>query len=53
MVGTGHHRGILVVRRDNNPRRDLDEKGIVRAIGKLLAAGAQIQDHFHALNHWR
>jgi hypothetical protein len=53
MVGAGHHRGILVVRRDNNPRRDLDEKGIVRAIGKLLAAGVPIADYFHILNHWR
>ena len=53
MVGTGHHRGILVVRRDNNPKRDLDEKGIVRALGKLQAAGVQIMDHFHILNHWR
>ncbi|HEX7450201.1 MAG TPA: DUF5615 family PIN-like protein [Pirellulales bacterium] len=53
MVSTGHHRGILVVRRDNNPKRDLDEKRIVRAIGKLLATGVQIADHFHILNHWR
>lgn len=52
-VGAGHHRGILVVRRDNNPKRDLDEKGIVRAIDKLLRAGVQIVDHFHVLNHWR
>lgn len=53
MVGVGHHRGILVVRRDNNPKRDLDEKGIVRAISRLLAAGVQIVDHFHILNQWR
>jgi hypothetical protein len=53
MVAGGHHRGILVVRRDNNPKRDLDEKGIVRAIDKLLAAGVPIADHFHILNHWR
>lgn len=53
MVAAGHHRGILLVRRDNNPKRDLDERGIVRAIGKLLSAGAPIEDHFHILNHWR
>jgi hypothetical protein len=39
MIVGGHHPGILVVRRDNNPKRDLDERGIVRAIGKLVAAG--------------
>ena len=53
MVGKGHHPEILVVRRDNNPKRDLDEKGIVRALGRLLAARLPIADHFHILNHWR
>ncbi len=49
----GRHPGILVVRKDNNPRRDLDEKGIVRALGKLLAAHAVLADHFYVLNQWR
>lgn len=53
MVGAGHHRGILVVRRDNNPKRDLDEKGIVRAIGNVVAARVHIADHLYILNHWR
>jgi hypothetical protein len=53
MVGRGHHPGILVVRKDNNPKRDLDEKGIVRAIHKLLAAKVDLEDHFYILNHWR
>jgi predicted nuclease of predicted toxin-antitoxin system len=35
----GHYPGIVVVRKDNNPKRDLNERGIVRAVGKLLAAG--------------
>jgi hypothetical protein len=49
----GHHPGILVVRKDNNPKRNLDEKGIVRALRKLLAAGVGLADHFYVLNHWR
>jgi hypothetical protein len=49
----GHHPGILVVRKDNNPKRDLNAKGIVRATGKLLAAGVPLADHFYVLNHWR
>ena len=40
----GRHPGILVVRKDNDPRRDLHERGIVRAIAKLLAAGVPIAD---------
>jgi hypothetical protein len=49
----GHYPGILVVRKDNNPKRDLDEKGIVRALRKLVAAGVELADHFYVLNHWR
>jgi hypothetical protein len=51
MVGRGHHPGILAVRKDNNPKRDLDEKRIVRAIAKLLVAGVELTDHFYVLNH--
>jgi hypothetical protein len=49
----GHYPGLVVVRKDNNPKRDLDARGIVRAIGKLLAAGVPLTDQFHVLNHWR
>jgi hypothetical protein len=49
----GHHPGIFIVRKDNDPRRDLDAPGIVRAIGKLLAAGVAVGDQLHILNQWR
>src|SRR5438105_7130767 len=49
-VGGGHHPGILVVRKDNDPKRDLSVPGIVRAIGKLRAAGVELKDHFYVLN---
>jgi hypothetical protein len=49
----GRHPGIFVVRKDNNPRRDLHERGIVRAIAKLIAAGVPIADQYTILNHWR
>jgi hypothetical protein len=49
----GHHPGLCVVRSDNDPRRDLSIPGIVRAIGKFLAAGVAIADQFIILNHWR
>jgi hypothetical protein len=41
------------VRKDNNPKRDLNDRGIVRAIGKLLASGLPLTDELHILNHWR
>jgi predicted nuclease of predicted toxin-antitoxin system len=49
----GHHPGIFVVRKDNNPKRDLTVRGSVRAIEKLLAAQVPIADQFIILNHWR
>jgi hypothetical protein len=53
MQGQGHHAGMLIVRRDNDPRRDLTPRGIVHAIAKLLAANVPIADQFIILNHWR
>jgi hypothetical protein len=49
----GHHPGILVVRQDNDPSRDLTPKGIANAIRKLEASGVPIKDEFIVLNHWR
>jgi hypothetical protein len=49
----GHHPGIFVVRQDNDPKRDLTAKGIVRSIRNLEAAAAPVQDEFTVLNHWR
>ncbi|HLW64015.1 MAG TPA: DUF5615 family PIN-like protein [Gemmataceae bacterium] len=53
MLVHGHHPGLPIVRKENNPKRDLDERGIIRAINKLLASGLPISDHMHILNHWR
>jgi predicted nuclease of predicted toxin-antitoxin system len=53
LAAGGHHPGVIVIRKDNNPKRDLDQKGIVRALGKLIKAGVPIADQFAILNHWR
>jgi predicted nuclease of predicted toxin-antitoxin system len=53
MQTQGHHPGVLVVRRDNNPKRDLTPSGIVRAIRNLEAANAPVADQYIILNHWR
>ncbi len=51
--GRGNHPGILIVRQDNDPSRDLTSKGIVAAIRKLEAAGVPIANEYIVLNHWR
>jgi predicted nuclease of predicted toxin-antitoxin system len=57
LAAGGHHPGILVVRKDNDPKRDMRPHDIVRAIRNLLAYllanGLSIADGFHILNHWR
>ncbi len=49
----GHHPGILVVRRDNDPKHNMTPRDILRAIGNLLGASAPIADQYIILNHWR
>lgn len=52
-AASGHHPGILVVRLDNDSRRDMTPRGIANAIRKLEQSGATLIDEFHILNHWR
>jgi hypothetical protein len=49
----GKHPGLLVVRSDNDPKRDMADRDIVRAIAKLEGAGVPVANEFHILNHWR
>jgi hypothetical protein len=49
----GHHPGILVICRDNNPKRDLTPRGVVVASRNLEASGISLRDQFVILNHWR
>lgn len=53
MEGQGHHPGILVVRKDNDPSRDLKPPGIVRAIRNLESAAIATADQHIILNQWR
>ena len=52
-ASNGRHPGILIIRKDNDPRRDMTPRGIVNAIAKLVAANAPIEKQFVILNHWR
>jgi predicted nuclease of predicted toxin-antitoxin system len=49
----GHHAGIVVVRADNDPTRDMKDRDIVRALAKLEAAQVPIENEFYIRNHWR
>ena len=53
MHAQGHHPGVLVVRRDNDPKRDMTQRGIVNAIRNLIAAAVSLSDSFFILNHWQ
>jgi len=49
----GNHPGILVVRFDDDPTRNMSHRAICTAIGNLESAGVPIENQVHALNHWR
>lgn len=53
LAAKGSHPGLLVIRSDNDPTRDLTPRGIVAAIGKLQSSGAPIISQCFVLNHWR
>jgi hypothetical protein len=53
LAAQGHHHGILIVRKDNNPRRDMTPRGVVNAVAKLLSAGLPIENELNVLNQWR
>lgn len=53
VLAGGHHPGILVVRRDNDPTRDMSPSAIVRAIQNMIGSGVDIPNSLHILNHWR
>jgi predicted nuclease of predicted toxin-antitoxin system len=48
----GSHAGILVLRMDNDPARDMKDR-IVRAPANLEAAQIPVANDFHILDHWR
>jgi predicted nuclease of predicted toxin-antitoxin system len=49
----GNHHGILVVRYDNDSKRDMKPKHIVAAIGKFVRSGATVVNQVIVLNQWR
>lgn len=49
----GHHSGILIVRFDNDPTRDMTPRHIVRALANLERAALALADQLVVVNHWR
>ncbi len=53
LTARGSHHGILVVRYDNDKRRDLTPRGIIAAITNLVRANVPIENELIIVNHWR
>src|SRR5690348_7383293 len=49
----GRHPGIVLVRYDNDARRDMTPRGIVTALAKLQAAQPDLSNTLIVLNQWR
>lgn len=52
-AAAGTHPGIITICSDNDPTRDMTDRGIVNAIAKLERSGAPMPNQLHVLNHWR
>jgi hypothetical protein len=49
----GRHTGIIIIRADNDPSRDMKDADIVRALQNLEKVGVPVANEFHILNQWR
>jgi hypothetical protein len=49
----GHHPGILLIREENERKRDIKPHQIVRAIVKLGSTAQSLMDPCVIVNHWR
>jgi hypothetical protein len=45
--------GIIVIRSDNDPLRDMKDRDILRALSNLESAQVATENEFCVLNHWR
>ena len=53
VAGQGHHPGLIVIRRDDDPRRNMSPRDIVRALANLEAAGVSLAEQYIVLNPWQ
>ena len=50
---SGSHTGIVLIRRDNDPSKNMTPKGIVTAIAKVEQAYPDLTNELITLNDWR
>jgi hypothetical protein len=50
---SGSHTGLVLIRRDNDRRKDLTNKNIVTAIGRVEQAYTDLTNELITLNDWR
>ena len=55
VVQTAHgtHPGILIIRFDNDPTRDMTPRHIVTALSRLESVAVPLENYVYILNHWR
>jgi len=55
VVQTAHgtHPGILIIRFDNDPTRDMTPRQIAAAISRLESTEVPLENRVYILNHWR
>lgn len=52
-VARGTHPGILIIRFENDPTRDMTPRQIATALANLATAAVPLENQVYILNHWR
>lgn len=50
---SGSHTGVVLIRRDNDPQKNMTNKNIITAVGKVEQAYADLINELITLNDWR
>ena len=53
LAAGGEHKGVIVIRREGDPARDMKPAQIVAALARLEQSGMDITNEYIVLNHWR
>jgi predicted nuclease of predicted toxin-antitoxin system len=53
LTSGGSHSGILIIRSDNDPKRDMKTRHILVALQRLERSGVPLESQLLVLNHWR
>jgi predicted nuclease of predicted toxin-antitoxin system len=53
LAARGEHPGIMLMRLDNDPTKDMKQGAMATAVDRIEASGLSLINQLFVLNHWR